>query len=57
MKTTEKLKAFRELSQLFDQSENSVRCNYTPYELNKTKVKLRRLICLTPQYFFIIYPY
>ena len=28
------------LSQLFDQSENSVSCNYcTPYELNKIKVK------------------
>ena len=39
-KTTEKLKTFREVSQLFDQSENSVSCYYyTPYELNNIKVK------------------
>ena len=39
-KTTEKLKTFREVSQLFDQSENSVSCDYyTPYELNKVKGK------------------
>ena len=39
-KTTEKLKTFCEVSQLFDQSENSVSCDYyTPYELNKIKVK------------------
>ena len=32
-KTTEKLKTFREVSQLFNQSENSVSCYYyTPYE-------------------------
>ena len=35
-KTTEKLKTFREVSQLFGQSENSVsRDYYTPHELNK----------------------
>ena len=56
-KTTEKLKTFRDVSQLFDQSENSVSCDYyTPYELNKIKVKQEDL-CLIPQYFFIIYPY
>ena len=39
-KTTEKLKTFHEVSQLFDQPENSVSCDYyTPYELNKIKVK------------------
>ena len=39
-KTTEKLKKFRELSQLFHQSENSVSCDdYTQHELNKIKVK------------------
>ena len=36
-KTTEK---FREINQLFDQSENSVSCDYyTPYKLNRIKVK------------------
>ena len=35
-KTTEKLKTFREISQLFDQCENSVSCDYyIPYEFNK----------------------
>ena len=35
-KTTEKLKTFCEVSQLFDQSEHSVSCDYyTLYELNK----------------------
>ena len=56
-KTTEKLKTFHKVSQLFDQSENSVSCNYyNPYELNM-KSKTRRLIYLTPQYFFCICPY
>ena len=46
-KTTEKLKTFREVSQLFDQSENSVSCDYyTPYELNKIKVKQEDLSVL-----------
>ena len=46
-KTTEKLKTFREVSQLFDQSENSVSCDYyTPYELNKVKVKQEDLSVL-----------
>ena len=46
-KTTEKLKAFLEVSQLFDQSENSVSCDYyTPYELNKIKVKQEDLSVL-----------
>ena len=39
-KTAEKLKTFCEVSQLFGQSENSLSCDYyTPYELNKIKVK------------------
>ena len=39
-KITEKLKTFPEVSQLFDQSKNLVSCAYyTPYELNKIKVK------------------
>ena len=55
-KTTEKLKTFRDVSQLFDQSENSVSCDhYTPYELNKIKVKQEDL-CLIPQYFFHYLP-
>ena len=33
-KTTEKLKTFREVSQLFDQSENSVSCGYTILHMN-----------------------
>ena len=46
-KTTEKLKTFREVSQLFDQSENSVSFDYyTPYELNKIKVKQEDLSVL-----------
>ena len=46
-KTTEKLKTFCEVSQLFDQSENSVSCDYyTPYELNKIKVKQEDLSVL-----------
>ena len=46
-KTTEKLKSFRGVSQLFDQSENSVSCDYyTPYELNKIKVKQEDLSVL-----------
>ena len=46
-KTTEKLKTFHEVSQLFDQSENSVSCDYyTPYELNKIKVKQEDLSVL-----------
>ena len=56
-KTTEKLKAFREVSQLFDRFENSVSCDYyTPYDPKKIKVKQDNL-CLKPQYFFIICPY
>ena len=39
-KTTEKLKKFREVSQLFGQFENSVNCDYyTSFELNNIKVK------------------
>ena len=39
-KITEKLKTFCEVSQLFDQSENWVSCDYyTPYELNKIKAE------------------
>ena len=46
-KTTEKLKTFCEVSQLFDQPENSVSCDYcTPYELNKIKVKQEDLSIL-----------
>ena len=46
-KTTEKLKTFCEVSQLFDESENSVSCDYyTPYELNKIKVKQEDLSVL-----------
>ena len=56
-KTTETLKTFRDVSQLFDQSENSVRCDrYTPDELNKIKVKQEDL-CLIPPCFFIMCPY
>ena len=40
-------KTFREVSQLFDQSENSVSFDYyTPYELNKIKVKQEDLSVL-----------
>ena len=46
-KTTEKSKTFRKVSQLFDQSENSVSCDYhTPYEVNKIKVKQEDLSLL-----------
>ena len=46
-KTTENLKVFGKVSQLFDQSENSVSCDYyTPYELNKIKVKQEDLSVL-----------
>ena len=46
-KTTEKLKAFCEVSQSFDQSENSVSCDYyTPYELTKIKIKQEDLSVL-----------
>ena len=46
-KTTEELKKFREVSQLFDQSENSVSCDYyNPYELNKIKVQQEDLSVL-----------
>ena len=46
-KTTENLKVFGKVSQLFDQSENSVSCDYyTPYELNKIKVKQEGLSVL-----------
>ena len=46
-KTTEKSKTLHEVSQLFDQSENSVSCDYyTPYELNKIKVKQEDLSVL-----------
>ena len=70
-KTTEKLKTFHEVNQLFGQSEN-----YTPsilyypsihpyiliwllYSLKteQDQSKTRRLTCLTSQYFFIICPY
>ena len=46
-KTTEKLKTFREVSRLFDQSENLVSCvYYIPYELNKINVKQKDLSAL-----------
>ena len=46
-KTTEKLKTFREISNLFDQSENSVNCDYyTLYKLSKIKVKQEHLSAL-----------
>ena len=48
-KTTAKLKTFHEVSQLFDHSENSVSCHcYTPYDLNKIKVKQGDLSVLHP---------
>ena len=47
-KTTEKLKTFCEVSQLFDQSENSASCDYyTPYELRKTNGKHEDLSVLS----------
>ena len=46
-KITEKLKTFCEVSQLYDQSENSISCDYyTLYELNKIKVKQQDLSVL-----------
>ena len=46
-KSTKKLKTFREVSQLFDQHENSISCDYySPYELNKIKVKQEDLSVL-----------
>ena len=46
-KTTKKLRAFREVSQLFDQSEHSVSCDYyTPYELKNIKIKQEDLSVL-----------
>ena len=46
-KTTKKLKTFREVSRLFDQSENLVSCDYyIPYELNKINIKQKGLSVL-----------
>ena len=46
-KTTKKLKTFYEVSQLFDQSENSISWDYyTLYDLNKIKVKQEDLSVL-----------